>query len=96
MSPAPHTRPRPLTLMKEHVRGEAMLMLEGSCRHSGDLTVNRVVGDLSDVETAYGKCGCGAWVVRTTWLGSRGPECYETRMMSPHEVDVLTPKGKDR
>jgi hypothetical protein len=66
-----------------------MLMLEGACRHAGDITVNKVVRDLSDIETAYGKCGCGAWVIRTTWFGSRDAECYETRMMSPREVEVL-------
>lgn len=73
----------------EHARGEALLTLECACQHKGDIHVSRVVRDLSDIETAYGKCDCGVMVVRTTWLGQRGAECFETRAMSPREVEVL-------
>ena len=89
-NPATRRETRHLALVvAENAQREQFLTLEGTCQHQGDIMVNRVVGDLSDTETAYGKCGCGAWVVRTTWLGRRGPECYETRLMTPREVDVL-------
>lgn len=77
-------------IVVENDRRERMLTLEGSCRHTGEIIVARFVRDLSDTETCYGKCThCKAWVIRTTWLGSRDTrECCETRLMTVREIEA--------
>lgn len=53
-------------------------------RH-GDLSVRKLIRDLSDHETSYGQClACEAWVVRVVWFGKR--ECeIEDRLMTDSE-----------
>lgn len=82
-------RPSPLQLVREVERGELRLITEAACKHQGEIIVNKFIRDLSDIETAYGKCcDCKNWVIRTIWF-ARGPECYETNLMSPREIDAL-------
>ena len=60
-------------ILAEQRRAEMAVVaesLEGTCMHD-DLSVYRVIKDLSDVETDYGCClRCGQWLVRTAFLSS--------------------------
>ena len=73
MRAARHTLPQGVVnaeaILEEERKREMSVLaeaIEGACMHD-DMSVYRVIKDLSDIETDYGCClRCGQWLVRTT------------------------------
>jgi hypothetical protein len=91
------TRPPLRLIAAENDRREKMLMLEGACRHQGEVVIWREVHDgLTDHTVEYGTCmKCKAKLCITTWYSQRGDkqECYDVRLMTPTEIDLLCPSN---